>query len=348
VRVALDATYSVDRHPSGIAIYSQELLSGLARRYEEHEFVHCYRLKQWRRATRYRAPNVEVRPLVPPLPTFRADIFHALNQRVDTRPAKIVISTFHDLFVMTGEYSTPEFRVRFTKQARQAASLSDLIIAVSEFTARQVVDLLNVERTRIRVVPHGVDQPTDYGEEGRREREKLVLFVGALQVRKNVVRLARAFEQTPLDWRLVLAGSPDGYGADRILEEISDIPADRIRVTGYVSRDDLLDLYSRASIFAFPSLDEGFGIPVLEAMAHGVPVVTSNRSALAEVAGHAALLVNPEQTDEIAAALNRLIGDADLRAKLAAEGRSHAEAYTWKRSVSETFRIYEDAMQGYF
>ena len=348
MRVALDATYSVDRHPSGIAIYSQELLGGLAKRYEQHDFVHCYRLKQLRQATRYGAPNVQVRPLIPPLPTFRADVFHALNQRVDARPAKIVISTFHDLFVMTGEYSSADFRARFTEQARRAASSSDLIIAVSEFTAQQVIDLLNVERSRIRVVPHGVHQPAHEESERRREREKLVLFVGALQVRKNVVRLARAFEQTPPDWRLVLAGSPDGYGAEEIREAISEIPGGRIQITGYVSRKDLLDLYARASIFAFPSLDEGFGIPVLEAMAHGVPVITSNRSALAEVARHAALLVNPEETEEIAAALNKLIADAELRAKLAAEALTHAEAYTWKRTVSETFRIYEEAMQGYF
>lgn len=348
MRIALDATYSVDRHPSGIAIYSQEILRGLARRYEQHEFIHCYRLKQWRHALKSLERNVQMRPLLPPLPTFRADIFHALNQRVDKRPAKLVISTFHDLFVMTGEYSSPEFRARFSQQARQAASNSDLIIAVSEFTAQQTTELLNFPRSRIRVVPHGVSQPPMVVPQGEPKRDKVILFVGALQIRKNLIRLLLAMRQVAEDWHLILAGSPNGYGADQVLKEIANGLSDRVTVTGYVSRNELSELYARASIFAFPSLDEGFGIPVLEAMAHGLPVVTSNRSALAEVAGHAALLVNPEDTDEIACALLRLIEDPDLRRTLAQAGRSHAEAYTWKRSVSETFRVYEEAIGGYF
>ncbi len=336
MRIALDATYSVDPHPSGIAIYSRELLSGLARMFPQDEFLHCYRAKQFTNARGRR------RLLLPPLPTFRADLFHALNQRVDRRPAKKVISTFHDLFVMTGEYSSLEFRTRFAWQARRAAENSDLLIAVSKFTADQAAGLLHFDRSRIRVVPHGVHLPLSADAP---VREEIVLFVGALQIRKNIARLVEAFESVPKPWKLVLAGSPSGYGAQSILERIERSPCrERIRVTGYISQTELQRLYSRASVFAFPSLDEGFGIPVLEAMAYGVPVITSSRSALPEIADGAAILIDPEQTDDLRDALYRLIHDSELRSRLVELGRARAELYSWERAVRETHSVYRELL----
>ncbi len=341
MRIALDATYSADNHPSGIAVYSREVISGLARLYPQDDFLLCYRPKQ------FRLPPLDVfrtipRRLLLPFPTFRADLFHALNQRVDRRPTAKVVSTFHDLFVMTGEYSTPEFRGRFTGQARRAAENSDLIIAVSEFTARQLSHLLGIDRARIRVVPHGVRAPI---HSTSTPRDNIILFVGALQIRKNVERLVEAFEGLPKDWRLVLAGAQNGFGASRILERIERSSSrDRIRIAGYVSGAELERLYSTAAILAFPSLDEGFGIPVLEAMAHGLPVVTSNRSALAEVAGDAALLVNPEDAGQLEAALVRTIHDSDLRVRLIERGLGRASLYTWERTVRMTYEVYKELM----
>jgi glycosyltransferase involved in cell wall biosynthesis len=341
VRIALDATYSVDPQPSGIAVYSKEILNGLAGSYPTDEFLHCFRLKQFQKTEPPRQRNVSRRLLLPPFPTFNADIFHALNQRVEGRAAEKIVCTFHDLFVMTAEYSSAEFRARFTKQARQAAARADLIIAVSEFTADQVTELLGFDRSRIRVIPHGVRCQTLHVEAAN--RENVILFVGALQTRKNIAGLVTAFEQLPPDWELILAGSPRGYGAEAIMELISKSSSrDRIRVTGYVSQLELEHLYQRASIFAFPSLDEGFGIPVLEAMAYGVPVVTSNRSALTEVAGNAALLVNPDEVDEIASALGRLVEDDGLRRKLAQLGYLRAKRYTWDEAVAETYAVYRE------
>jgi len=340
VRIALDATYSVDPQPSGIAIYSREILCGLAAAHPEVPFVHCYRPKQFRRVRSSPFPNVRRRLLQPPLPTFRADLFHALNQRLDTRLAARTITTFHDLFVMTGVYSSPEFRSRFAEHARRAAGNSDLIITVSEFTANQVSSLLGFDRSRIRVVPHGVHAPQVAPSA---KREKSILFVGALQVRKNVAALVEAFEELPEGWRLVLAGAPAGYGSADILKRIEQSRCrERIEVTGYVSPEQLQQLYGQASIFAFPSLDEGFGIPVLEAMAYGVPVVTSNGSALVEVAGDAALLINPRSKDQIAGALLRLIGNPDLCAELADRGRRRVKEFSWERSVRETFKVYSE------
>ena len=343
MRIALDATYSIDSQPSGIGVYSQEILNGIVRAYPDNNYVFCYRWKQWRRVSGRSPINVQRRLLQHPLPTFSANLFHALNQRVDRRPSGKVVCTFHDLFVMTGDYSTPEFKERFTRQARHAAENSDIVIAVSAFTADQVSSLLGFERSHIRVIPHGVRQAT---LPDKKLREKIILSVGTLQKRKNIARLVDAFDELPRDWRLVLAGSPTGYGANEILHRIENSRSrERIRVTGYLAAGELNALSKSASIFAFPSLDEGFGIPVLEAMAIGVPVVTSNRSALPEVTGDAALLIDPQQTEALQTALHDLIDSEELREKLSNAGLDRAGLFTWERAVRETYKVYEELVR---
>ena len=341
MRIALDASYSVGQNLTGIGVYSKKLISGLAGTHPTDKLLLCYRPKQYLQKQEPRRPNVRCRILQPPFPIGGAQLFHGLNQRVDRRPAPKVVSTFHDLFVMTAEYSSSEFRVRFTEQAKRAAGNSDLIIAVSTFTAEQVSNILHVDRSRIRVVAHGVDRPKTTAPPA--SREKMILFVGALQTRKNIIRHVEAFERLDNSWRLVLAGAATGYGAAEILSRIDRSPAkDRIELPGHQHHSEVRTLYERASIFAFATLDEGFGIPVLEAMAHGVPVITSNRSALPEVAGDAALFVDPCRVDEIENALKRLIESPVLRMDLAERGRARAEIFPWTRTIEETYRVYEE------
>jgi glycosyltransferase involved in cell wall biosynthesis len=338
VPIALDATYSLGRNPSGVAVYSREILQGLARAHPEQRFLWYYRPHRVLRSLRDPLPRNAKRRILRRAP--RAALFHALNQRVDASWAgPRTVTTFHDLFVMTADYSSAEFRTRFSEQARQAAERSDLIVAVSRFTAGQVEDLLGVERSRIRVIPHGARAPLHIVP----AREDLVLMVGAVQKRKNVARLVKAFERMPAGWKLALAGSAEGYGAVEELRAAEESPRRRdIEVLGYVPAAALEDLYSRARIFAFPSLDEGFGMPVLDAMARGVPVVSSRRSAIPEVAGDAALLVDPEDVEELGAALNRLAGDEALRQDLARKGRDRAAEFTWEAAVERTWSVYQE------
>jgi glycosyltransferase involved in cell wall biosynthesis len=335
--IALDATYSVGRNLSGVGVYSREILFGLAQAHPEEEFLCYYRTHRLLRSLQDRLPRNAKRRVLRGAPA--SPIFHALNQRVDY-PARRTVSTFHDLFVLTGEYSSAEFRARFAAQARQAAARSDLIIAVSEFTASQVEALLGVERFRIRVIPHGVrPPPLRAGLQG--ERENLVLTVGAIQRRKNIGRLIRAFERMPNSWRLAIAGSPDGFGAQEELRAVEESPRrTEIDVLGYVTAEELRGLYGRAAIFAFPSLDEGFGMPVLEAMAHGIAVVTSARAALPEVAGTAALLVDPENPEALAEALCRLAQDEEMRKDLARRGRERALQFPWEAAIERTWAVY--------
>jgi glycosyltransferase involved in cell wall biosynthesis len=340
LKIALDATYSLGRHLSGVGVYSGELMAGLAAAHTDDRFHFCYRPHRFLRSFQEPLPFNARRRLLWRGLAGQASLFHGLNQRIDERRWPRVVTTFHDLFVLSAEYSTPEFRRRFAEQARGAAERSDLIIAVSEFTARQVEDLLGVERTRIRVVHHGVHAPPPAND----SRENVILFVGAIQKRKNLDRLVHAFERVARGWKLVLAGST-GFGADEILQKIERSPRrPDIEVTGYVTNAELERLYALARVFAFPSLDEGFGMPALDAMARGVPVLTSNRSALPEVAGDAALLVDPENGDEITAGLERLTRDEDLQRELARRGLERSAAFSWGLAAEKTWTVYRELL----
>ncbi len=336
LELGLDATYTLDPRPTGVAIYSQEMLRGLAA-IEELSVRARYRPNRFLRSFRHPLPPGVRRGLLFDSIAPRDPIFHGLNQRLPHAKRGRFVATFHDLFVMTAEYSTPEFRARFTRFAHEAAERADRIIAVSEFTANQVSGLLNVQRSRIHVIHHGVRPPL---LPRQRTPEPMILHVGAIQKRKNVAGLVDAFRQAPPGWRLVLAGG-SGYGAEQVFDKIAKSPRrDDITVTGYAEADALEDLYARASIFAFPSFDEGFGIPIIEAMVRGIPVVCSNRSASREVAGDAALLIDPSDSDQLGDGLRRLAADTALQAQLSAAGLARSSLFSWDQAVRETVQLY--------
>ncbi len=319
-------------------------MAGLALQHPETSFQFAYRSHALRRSLRESLPSNASRAWLHSRGTLpgSAKLFHSLNQRLDSRFPK-AIATFHDLFVISGEYSTEEFRARFAAQARAAAERADLLIAVSQFTASQLTDLLGVDPGRIRVIHHGVEVPT-VAPPPDSSRENLILHVGAIQKRKNLARLVAAFEAMPAGWRLVLAGS-QGFGATEILERIARSPrrAD-IELPGYVTDAQLNDLYGRARVFAFPSLDEGFGMPVLDAMARGVPVLTSSGSALSEVAGDAAYLVEVDRTEAIVEGL-RMFGDSEeQRQKFRVRGLRRTTEFSWTKAVEATWAVYAELL----
>jgi glycosyltransferase involved in cell wall biosynthesis len=353
LKIALDATYSLGRNLSGVGVYSREILQGLAggdaRAHPETSYLFCYRPHRFLRSFADPLPRNASRRLLRENRAPSADLFHGLNQRLSSAAHRRAVSTFHDLFVISGDYSSPEFRERFAAQARAAAERSDLIIAVSRFTAGQVEQLLDVEPSRIRVIHHGT-RPAVLA--ARREaltarppeREPMILSVGAIQRRKNTVRLVEAFEQLGSGWKLVLAGA-SGFDSQEALDRIERSPrkAD-IQVLGFVPDSQLEELYRRAAIFAFPSLDEGFGMPVLDAMARGVPVLTSNVSAMPEVAGDAGLLVDPHDVTAIAEGLRRLITDTALREQLTRAGLARVQEFSWERAVEATWKVYRELL----
>ena len=357
MRIALDASYSLDSAPSGVAIYCASLIAALVRSAPRDHFDLCYRANRFLRAFGASPPGSNCsHKLLEEFNCYlfrgRVDLFHGLNQRLPRCRFRRAIATFHDLFVIHGDYSTPEFRSRFTALAREAAGRADRIIAVSRYTADQVADHLGFPPSRIHVVHHGVNAIPQVAEDAlatfRKEAElhaPFLLHVGAIQKRKNVVRVIEAFERLRPHYLLVLAGSA-GYGAERIMARIESSRArDRVRVIGYVDGDSLTKLYRAAEALVFPSLEEGFGLPVLEAMSAGLPVVTSNRSAMPEVAGDAARLVDPDDTDSIEAGLVEVLEDEDRRAELHAKGLARATQFHWTKAANETLQVYAKAMQ---
>jgi glycosyltransferase involved in cell wall biosynthesis len=239
-----------------------------------------------------------------------------------------------------------------TRAVREAA----LILTCSEASASDLLVRGDARLEQIRVIPLGADPPTPETAEGddvaRRSRlglngEPYFLWVGTQEPRKNLKATLAAFRQlADLPQRLVLAGPRGWRTAD--LQEMAGAEgvAGRVDVVGFVGPRDLSALYRGASAFCYPSHYEGFGLPVVEAMAHGTPVVTSNVSSLPEVAGDAALLVDPADPGALAVAMRRLVEDVNLRRYCVVAGHQQAAQYTWQASAAATWAAVRDAAAG--
>jgi glycosyltransferase involved in cell wall biosynthesis len=286
---------------------------------------------------------------------WQADLFHSLAQRPPAFHFKREVVTIFDIFPITGrDYSTPDFQRRFSRLLREAAARADRVVTLSKYTADQLMRHCDIEGERLRVIPAGVEAPEETIplEVRLRERQGLVgegkemlLTVGALETRKNVASTLRALKILPERYRLVLAGG-NGYGSQAIYSLVcSEGLESRVSLLGYVAADRLPVLYQAASALVFPSLEEGFGLPVLEAMACGLPVVTSQTSSLPEVGGDAALYVDPRDPRDIAAKVVSAIEDPCLRQELIQKGLARARQFPWSRAAEETLNLYNEMLQ---
>lgn len=290
------------------------------------------------------------RPALPPS-LQRVDVIHApLHAAIPpaARGQKLVV-TVHDLAF---EYFPAMFprtwRILFRLGVRAAVARAHAIVTPSRNTAEDLLSRTKVDPARLHVVPLAVsvlDGPAD--PEPTLSRLKIrgpyVLFVGTLEPRKNLVRLIRAYRRvaaTGVPHALVLAG-PLGWRHDALLREIALSGPGDIVMTGALSEEDLDAVYRAADAFVYPSVYEGFGLPVLEAMARGIPTVSSNASSVPEVAGDATLGINPRSVREIATAIERLLTDVDLAERLAERGRRRAERFTWDETARLTLQVYE-------
>ncbi|MCZ6489672.1 MAG: glycosyltransferase family 1 protein [Acidobacteria bacterium] len=365
MKVALDATYAAYPERTGTGVYSERLIAALAaapqaRLDAASRLILCFRLGpylRWARKKKWPERCV-ISPLLDPwLPPPRAHLFHGLNQRLPERGKYAVrVVTVHDLFPLASdEYSTRQFQQHFTQIIQKAVSRADWIIAVSDATRRQLLRHTEAADGRIRVIHHGVDpaQPAAQADQdafrerllGLSKEEKFFLNVGTIQTRKNVASIAAAMKRLP-EFRLVLAGG-DGFGADRVHSLIEkEGLAGRILRLGHTVPQTLRLLYSAATALVFPSLEEGFGMPILEAMSYGLPVITSNCSSMPEVAGDAALFVDPGNVQEIGDAMRRVAEDPALAAALGERGKRRAGQFSWERCARETWEVYQEAVGG--
>src|ERR1700722_1243369 len=215
-----------------------------------------------------------------------------------------------------------------------AAHRSRRLIAVSEATAADLKRYYGVPASRIRVVLHGVGE--EFFALDRTRTEAFILCVSTLHPHKNLERLIRAYARRKREWRLVIAGMR-GFFAHELDALIAELKLeDSVQLTGWIPREELLVLYARARAFIYPSTFEGFGMPVLEAMAAGIPVACSNIPPLVEGAGETAVFFNPLDEQAISESLDRIADDADLRAKLEQAGPERARTFTWERAARQT------------
>jgi len=364
--IALDATYTVDPEPSGVSVYSRRLIETLATLESPHRFLLCYRLSRWGQRKNFLRPTPSPGARKPRFSTqiiqesltfwlpWQAQLFHSLAQRPPAFHFQKEVVTVFDIFPITGHgYSTPDFQRKFSALLREAVARAARVITLSENTARQLMQHLGTAREKIRVIPGGVDLPINIMTEAERKRERerwvgkgneMVLSVGVLQTRKNTLNAVRALAALPANYRMVLAGG-SGHGSEAVHDFIrSEGLASRIITPGYVPADRLPSLYQAASVFLFPSLEEGFGLPILEAMAYGVPVVASNTSCLPEVGGDAAIYADPHAPAEIAAQVRRAVEDSHLRESMIEKGYARAREFSWHRAAEATLNVYDEVL----
>jgi glycosyltransferase involved in cell wall biosynthesis len=283
----------------------------------------------------FRRPQVQV-------VTGSIDAIHATSLAIPPKSAPLVV-TIHDLaFLSFPDYFTRRGLRFFRRGLELALKEADLVLCPSEATLAHCVDA-GFERDRLEVVPLGVSTTQPTAAEVERIRTKYgldhryILFAGTIEPRKNLTNLLKALRRLGPEPQLVLVG-PKGWNQD--LDALVGDARSRVKVLGFVSPGDRDALYAGASVLCAPSLLEGFGFPVLESMSLGTPVVTSRGTSTEELAGDAAVLIDPREPQSIAEGLSTVLEDDVLANKLRELGRKRASTYTWSRTAALTARAY--------
>lgn len=286
------------------------------------------------------------------------DIFFGTNYRGMFRESVKTIITIHDMvYKYFPETIGGENLKYFTKQLPKIAKKADMLIADSESTKRDIIKYLDVSEEKIRVIYLGVDSMfkplTDMGTLTSVRKcynlpEKFILFLGTIEPRKNIQGLISAYiklcDEKNFSHDLVLAGDISrGKNCLKNLKKDSRL-IEKIHFIGYVDERNLPGLFNLADIFVYPSFYEGFGLPVLEAMACGVPVVTSNTSSLPEVAGNAAVLIDPHSIDDLAEGIRCVLSDNELRQSLIKRGLERAKLFTWEKCARDTMQVFKELL----
>jgi glycosyltransferase involved in cell wall biosynthesis len=365
MRIAIN-TLAMKRELHGVGSYVKNLVSALSKIDQENEYLlfataeNVYHLSglgnnfqiEFAPASRILRLPWEQSVLPVRLKKRGVDVYHgptSVAPFVKTCPQVVSIHdmTFH---LVPGRHSLHKlvyFRTMIPAMIRQ----SDMLIAISECTKRDILRFVATDESKIKVVHHGVEtrfQPVLEKSQLDRVREryglarKFILYVGLIEPRKNLENLVDAYAGSDLcgELDLVLAGNL-GWDYSRLLARIRNSGLrEKICLPGYIADSDLPALYSLAEIFVYPSVYEGFGLPVLEAMACGAPVVTSAVSSLPEVVGDAAILVDPHDSRALATALQTLWGDDALRRSLSERARLRSQFFTWEHTAADTLEVY--------
>lgn len=282
----------------------------------------------------------------------RPSLYHETNYTPFSFEEGPTIVTLYDLsFVRHPEWH-PVDRVKyFEKYCLKQLTKVDAIITISDFSKKEIIDLLGVNPSNIYVTPLGVDRSfTPGGKQMGSLPKEYILFLGNLEPRKNLMTLLEAYRSLPSNLRdrspLVIAGA-SGWETHELKNVLRLFKQNGNPILpGYIPQGLLPDLYRGASLLVYPSFYEGFGLPVLEAMASGVPVITSNITSLPEVVGDAGILINPYDAEELKEAMIKVLEDPKIRKELSKNGQERAKLFSWEKCAHGTLAVYQKVLEG--
>ncbi len=377
MKIVFDGQLLLSRDKTGIAWNAHNLILELVK-YPDHEYsIQCFKNRQIHSLDVYKEAGCTVEccnwsgyllykllwAFIPvPRHMFfhtRADLTQFFNFVIPPGVAGKRITFIYDMaYKACPEAVSPKTRIWLEMGMRRTCMRANHIVTVSAFSKKEIVKYLNVPENKITVIPNAVDHTVYHTGYSKKQRNKVrkkygiraeyILYLGTIEPRKNLERLIGAYERLCLKRKqvpqLVLAGKK-GWLCEGIYEKARKSACrNSILFTGYVSQKDSPLLMSGAKIFVFPSLYEGFGMPVLEAMACAAPVITSDRASLPEVVGEAGLLADPENEKELCGAMCRLLEDDAYRERLRMLGPERAKKYTWAKSAAMLMDVYHQVL----
>lgn len=357
MKVAIDASSAAVPQKTGVAKHIQRLIEHAEELDDENEYVIYYRLSRRKNRRYFYHPQkrtTKVGLFQEPFFTGRGlDIFHGPDARLPKIRGPRLIATVHDLFsLVSEEFAENKFRRKKISRYGDIAKRADRIICDSQSTRRDYIRFFPEAEPKTCVIYMGVDErfhprPEEEVELVKRKcgvRSDYILYVGELSKRKNILRMFEAFrrarDQLGEDVQFVAAGKLT-YGKEEILKYIEDNRCgDRILLPGYIPEKDLPALYSGARLFLFATLYEGFGLPILEAMGCGTPVVTSNVSAMPEIGGGFVSEVDPCEINQIASAIGNILGERNPSISRRDEQMEYVRSFTWEKSIRQILDVH--------
>ncbi len=356
--IGIDGTFATLDKISGIGYYTLYLIKHLSEIDTENQYIIFYDKTKTRKKIDINKPNfshIFYNPFTIKIKNYNIDVFHHPGFKyLDLRNAK-VITTIHDTFsLMPDRFMSDRFKKRARKKLLKAVKLSDHIIAVSKNTKNDIIRYTGIDSDKISVIYHGVDNrfkqlPQKNVKSILKKKYNInfdyILFVGNIETRKNILRAVAGFLLFKNKYKIkrlkfVITGSP-GYGGDHILRLLNSLKDEGIIYMNYISHTDLPVLYCGAKIFLFPSLYEGFGLPVIEAARCGIPVISSNNSSIKEIASKFAVLIHPSDIVSIADSIYNLLSDKNFYNLCRKNGLKFSKKFTWENTAKKTLNLYK-------